>query len=443
MDGPLWSFLLDLAPIRRQVQREVSRACEEKEQQAHDALARTRERHLKELGEAKQRISELQRSISELRAHVADVETINRDLDATRRRLESRNRELQRELAARQEIERRRHEQEAKDADNTTSDLFRCQNPDCFSLWLLSRRPDHSYTTRKMAGAGCATCAGSEPLLRLAAVKAGVTEPDELARVARPLVEAPESEMDLSVPGDDRSARTDIGVRFIADLLQHGPDNAIADTLVHQASTFVRNEIDQIAPATRCAGLSAIADGLDQVPKVIRNGIAWCATEILGVPEFPAKVLGEVVTRVATLHVAPLHALHSVAQGVRAVGTVSCIADDHLGQCQCARHLVSNVAEPAIAEEFQRFLEHLGDMPADISRAPDTATEAPSLHDRPESSVADVSDPEELRQAPDHVTDMPPDVSEQPETVDEAPSHYDRLDSIDDDDDKWHDIGGI
>jgi hypothetical protein len=379
MDGPLWSFLLDRAPIQRQVQREISRARDEIEQRAQDALDNDRERHRKALGDAEQRIIELQRSVGELRGHVADLEAANREFAAT-------NRDLRSQLVAWQDTEQRRRDQEDTEARNTTSDLFCCQNPDCLSLWLLSRRPDrsynYSYATCGPIGPGCATCTAGEPSLRLAAIKADVTGPDEIARIARPVDKAPESAVRLPVPGGNRSARTDWGVRLVAVLLQRGPDTAIADTVAHQASTFVRNQADRIVPATGCTGLSAIADGLDQVPKVIRNGIAWCATEILGVPEFPATVLGEVITRVATVHVAPLHALHTVAQGIRAVGAVSCAADDHLGRCQCARHLVSNVAETAVAGELQQALECVSDMHTDVSRASATVSEALSPYDR-------------------------------------------------------------
>lgn len=350
MDGPSWSLLLDLPPIRRELRREIGRARDEIEQQALEVLAKDRERHRTALDQSEQRIGELERSIGELRGRAAGLAAANRDFEAV-------NRDLRGRLLTWQQAEQRRREREATDARNTTSDLFCCQNPDCASLWLLSMRPDHSYTVHGPIGPGCATCTDGEPLLRLAAVKAGATRPDEIEEVARPLAEAPER-TDLSVPGD-RAARTDIGVTFVADLLQDGPDSAIAETVAHQASTFVDAEVDRVAPATRCAGLAAIADGLDQVPKVIRNGIAWCATEIVGMPDFPARVLGEVVTHLASPQVAPLHALHAVAQGIRAVGTVSCAADDRLGQCKCARDLVADVAETAAVEQLRQLLDRL------------------------------------------------------------------------------------
>ena len=77
-------------------------------------------------------------------------------------------------------------------------------------------------------------------------------------------------------------------------------------------------------------------------------------------------------------------------------------------------------------------------MPPDISKAPETVSEAPSLHDPLDSIPAEAG---ELQRAPEQLTDMHADVSEQPETMDEAPSLDDRLDSIDED--RWDDIGGM
>jgi hypothetical protein len=140
----------------------------------------------------------------------------------------------------------------------------------------------------------------------------------------------------------------------------------------------VRNEVNRVAPAAGCAGLSAIADGLDRVPKAIRNGIAWCATEITGLPEFPARLLGAVITR-AALHPVPLHA---VAQGIRAVGAVSCAADDRLGQCQCARHLVGDEAETAVARTLKQVVDNMANVRADVSEMPGIVSEVRSPYDR-------------------------------------------------------------
>lgn len=178
MDGPSWSLLLDLPPTRRELRREIGRARDEIEQQALEVLAKDRERHRTALDQSEQRIGELERSIGELRGRAAGLAAANRDFEAV-------NRDLRGRLLTWQQAEQRRREREATDARNTTSDLFCCQNPDCASLWLLSMRPDHSYTVHGPIGPGCATCTDGEPLLRLAAVKAGATRPDEIEEVAR------------------------------------------------------------------------------------------------------------------------------------------------------------------------------------------------------------------------------------------------------------------
>jgi hypothetical protein len=212
MDGPLWSFLVDLAPIRRALRREINRAVDVAWQTAQDVLDRDREQHRTALGEAEARTSGLQQ-------RVADSEATNRGLRS--------------ELSAQKENEKRRQrEQEAADAEldrNTISDLFCCQN--CRSLLLLSMRPDRSYTVCGPVGGGCSTCT-NEPLLRLAAVKASVTESDEADMVARPVGELPDQPADTQVPGD-RLARTEIGVKFVAKLVEGGPDAAIAKTAAH------------------------------------------------------------------------------------------------------------------------------------------------------------------------------------------------------------------
>jgi hypothetical protein len=94
------------------------------------------------------------------------------------------------------------------------------------------------------------------------------------------------------------------------------------------------------------SGLNAIATGLDKAPKVVRNGIAWCATEIVGLPEFPAKVLAEVVTRAA---LEPFQ-LKPIARAVRMVGTC-------LGDPACARDLVRKDLEVLVAGRLADVLD--------------------------------------------------------------------------------------
>ncbi|HJP76488.1 MAG TPA: hypothetical protein VJ914_19625 [Pseudonocardiaceae bacterium] len=353
MDGPFWSFVLDLAPVRRRLRREISQARDQIERDARRVLDKDRATHRAALAAAADKAD---RDLRDLSTTVRTLESDNRDLSATVRTLESDNRRLRDQVAESREVQRRHDELAAIEARDTTSDLFRCEQPGCGALWLLSMRPDHSYYVSEPIGDGCEICK-SNTLLRLLKVKATVTEPDEIARVARPVSTAPALAADLSVPRSGRTARTDIGAKFVVDLMQRGEDAAVANALAHQASTYLQSETDDVAPATRCTRLSAIADGLDQASNVIRDGVAWCATEIFGLPDFLARLLGEVVRRTVELQLAPVHTMHVVAQGIRAFGTVSCVIDDRLGHCQCARHLAAKVGETAVAGELKQVLD--------------------------------------------------------------------------------------
>lgn len=125
----------------------------------------------------------------------------------------------------------------------------------------------------------------------------------------------------------------------------------------------------------RRSGLNAIATGLDKAPTVIRNGIAWCATEIVGLPEFPATVLAEVITR-ATLE--PFQ-LKPIARAVRMVGTC-------LGDPTCARDLLRKDLGVLLAdrladvlhklEEPEKATEEVAKAAEDIARAIEEVAQA-------------------------------------------------------------------
>ena len=80
MDGPPWSFLLDLGPIRRALEREIARAVDREHQAAEEALGRARERHRKALREREDQNAEQLRDSDELRQRIADLETTNQEL---------------------------------------------------------------------------------------------------------------------------------------------------------------------------------------------------------------------------------------------------------------------------------------------------------------------------------------------------------------------------
>ncbi|HWC79494.1 MAG TPA: hypothetical protein VG756_05975 [Pseudonocardiaceae bacterium] len=393
MEGRFWSFLLRLQPpIQRELQRERNRA-DEAERQADCRIREARERHGQALGQAvqqqrdfgqrwrtaEQNLARLRLRLAERQQRADNLELINHRLDAENSGLDEENRRLHTRLAAARETEQRRHEQETAEARSTTTDLFCCQ--ECLSFWLLSVRPAHNcteYTVLGPIGPGtaCAGCTDGTQPMRLTEVITDIAERDEIEGVARPADEAPEPAEDIPVPGGDRVTRTDIGARFVADLLQRDPGGAIDETAVHELGTPVRDGLDRIAPPTRCAGLAAIADGLDRVPTAIHDGIAWYATEILGAPQFLADVLGVAVRRVAGVELAPLQALHIVAQGIRAAGVLCCAADGQLGRCRCARHFIGDPGEMDLPTEFRQFLDRGIASPADITE-PAGTPEAP------------------------------------------------------------------
>ena len=304
MDGHFRSFLLHLGPIRRAVDQDVVAQMVRSAEEARD-------NHRKTLRARDDLITKLHKDNDDLSRRLTELEADNRSL---RTALAAQQRALeQHKRRERKPARPPRPERKAPNAD-PTSDLFLCL--DCRSLWLLSTWPDHIRTVRRPVGGGCPTCAG-QPVRQLAEVKTNLATSAAADDVARPISAPPNH------PDDT--------VRFVADLLKDGPATAIA----RAAGDLARTRLDRIAPADRCAGLDAIANGIDRMPKAVNNGIAWCATEIIGSPEFPAKVLTDLVARAA---LDPVN-LKAIARGIRLVGAASCAAANLLGQCQCAHRL--------------------------------------------------------------------------------------------------------
>lgn len=338
MHGRLWSFLLDRGPIRRAVRDEVRWAVDRELGRAEQVLRR----HQVALMQSEERNDQLRRRVTELEAVTGRLRTALTAQQAATERWRSAY-----EAAERRASERRAAEAEL--AEQTTTDLFRCL--ECSSLWLLSTRPDQTCAVRRPVGDGCAVCT-EEPLQRLWEVKISAA-PEVVAEVPTP----------ASEPLEQPIARIDTA-KFAADLLEHGPAAGIAKTIAREASELVREKLDRAAPA-RWSGLNAIATGLDTAPKAVRNGIAWCATEIVGLPEFPAKVLAEVVTRAA---LEPFQ-LKPIARAVRMVGTC-------LGDAACARDLVRKDLEVLVADRLTDVLhtiEEPGKAAEEVAKVADVA----------------------------------------------------------------------
>jgi hypothetical protein len=216
--------------------------------------------------------------------------------------------------------------------DEYRSDLFHCQR--CKSFWLLPRHADRSGTSPQTAsGHGCETCGSAADLLP--AVKAYLVQSGQSEKVSSPQQDLPTSRQDLTLPGD-YAHRADLGADFVVALLADGPHAAVAKSIASEASAFVRTEIDRtLPPADYNAGLKAIADGLDKMSSVASQGIQWVATNLIGVPEFYAKVIGKVA---ATTLLNPLP-LTEISTGIRVVGTVFSAAHNCLDRCAVARDL--------------------------------------------------------------------------------------------------------
>ncbi|HEV2778944.1 MAG TPA: hypothetical protein VGX25_06030 [Actinophytocola sp.] len=312
------------------------------------ALVHSEERN----DQLRRRVAELEAATGKLRTELTGQQAATEKL---RRALAAEQASSARWRSAYEAAERRAREQRVAEAqldEQTTTDLFSCL--ECSSLWLLSTRPDQTCAVRRPVGDGCAVCT-EEPLHRLWEIKTS-TAPEVVAEVPTPVSEPPEQPV----------ARIDT-VKFAADLLEHGPLAGLAKTVAREASELVGETLDRVAPV-RWSGLNAIATGLDKVPKVVRNGIAWCATEIVGLPEFPAKVLAEVVTRAA---LEPLQ-LKPIARAVRMVGTC-------LGDPACARDLLRKDLEVLAAdrladvghqlEEPEKATEEVAKAAEDVARA--------------------------------------------------------------------------
>jgi hypothetical protein len=262
MAGRVWTWLLDFAPTREAMRREVKVAVDLVMDETEDAHARLRERHRTALARASQQADDL-------RAKLGELTTVNAKLLGDNATLRGQVAELeeaaQRDVTEREEITQLLlREQEAavtRQWQGATADVFCCQS--CWAFWFLSTTPDRlSCVVRGPYGRhdpACTVCA--DPVVVLPAVKNVVLRRGAEDRVPRP------------APGEEPQS-----------------DTALAN-----------------------AELSAIADGLNRLPKVASRTVAWIATGLTGDPELPAKVLNEIATR-TTMPVP----LDGIVAGIRA-----------------------------------------------------------------------------------------------------------------------------
>lgn len=262
MGGRVWTLLLEFAPVREAMRREVRAAVDRVMDDTETAKDRQRERHRAALERAERELAELRAKVDDLTAANAELLGTNAEL---RGELAEHEEATRREAEAREEFAHRLvREQEAAAVQQwhgASTDVFCCQT--CWSFWFLSTTPDRtSCMVRGPFGryeVGCSVCADS--LVALPAAKSVVFRKGAEDRVSRPI--------------EDDGVRSEIAVA--------------------------------------AAELDAIAEGLSRLPKVPSRTTAWVATGLTGAPELPAKVLGEISAR--TTMAVPLD---GIVAGIRA-----------------------------------------------------------------------------------------------------------------------------
>jgi hypothetical protein len=101
--------------------------------------------------------------------------------------------------------------------------------------------------------------------------------------------------------------------------------------------------------------INALATGIESAERRVSNGIAWIVTGITGMPEFPARVLGAVITS------ATMPPIHGLAEGLRVFGAVRSGLTGTLGQCACMQALASKyVFEQPISDITTDIVNQLG-----------------------------------------------------------------------------------
>lgn len=262
MAGRVMTWLLDFAPAREAMRREVRVAVDHVMDESEDAQTRLRERHRAALARTEEHVTALRAKVDELSAANADLLGSAASL---RGRVADLEEAAQRDVTEREEIARllvqEREVAVSRQWDGAATDVFCCQS--CWAFWFLSTTPDRmSCVVRGPYGRhndACTVC--GDPIIVLPAAKSVVYRKNAEDRISRPAL------------GDE--PRTD---------------------------TTVAN-----------AELAAIAEGLSRLPKVPSRTATWIAADLTGDPELPAKVLAEIAHR-ATMPVP----LDGIIAGIRA-----------------------------------------------------------------------------------------------------------------------------
>lgn len=212
------------------------------------------------------------------------------------------------------------------DAD-AECDVFACL--DCGSMLILESSAVDEPAWHRPTGEGCDTCTDLP-----------CSRPAELP-VAEPLAVV---EADLQLPGTTQE-RENVTAELAAGLVKNSPVEVAADAYAKKAVELTCDMLERISP-TESSSLDALATGLDKVSGTVASGIAWCATELVGMPEFLGKVLGHMVAELVT---DPLQ-LKEVARAVRVVDMIACAVEGDLSSCESVRHLGKDLGQAELAD---------------------------------------------------------------------------------------------
>jgi hypothetical protein len=150
----------------------------------------------------------------------------------------------------------------------------------------------------------------------------------------------------------ERSDHRGEAAETAVDLFESGLKEHLADRLAECVGDKAFEIIDKVWTPEHCEMLAALADKIDQLHSLIRNGIASGVRIVVrwaGASDFTAALLGELVASAVDVHF--LYPLTGIATMLRVAGTVCCTACGCAGDCACARGLAKDL--------FTRYLKWL------------------------------------------------------------------------------------
>lgn len=353
-----WDVLQGLRPVQRELGREIENALDREFERLNTAHQTTVNELRDANHELEQRLSQLRRDNAVLVGRTAEAERDKADRDRRNaellrqiERLRARNTELThandllRDQAA--ELNARRWQKvlvpgtgpvrprERPRSSDGECDLFHCQV--CGSFLLLETPAASEPVLHRPVGEGCGAC-----------VDLPYTRPAMAVDVMVPAVAV---EANLPVSGTPEE-REQVAVELVAGLVKDPPGDVLADAYAKEVVDLAKEWLEQVAP-TQPSSLAAVATGLEKVSDTVKTGVVWCATELLGMPDFLGKVLAHVVSDLVT---DPLH-LKDVCQAIRAVDTAVCTLNGDLGSCASARHLAfTDLGQTVLAEQLKEAI---------------------------------------------------------------------------------------